>query len=295
MRFKFIHEHREEFDLEIMFRVLEVSKGGYYEWRKRPESTRSKERKALSEKIKTIHENSRNTYGAARVHACLLEEDEVCCKPVVASIMREQGLKGKRKGQVKQKTTNSKHTHPIAQNKLERAFDASKPDLKWASDITYLPTSEGWLYLAVTLDLFSRKIVGWSMSESLESKLVLDALEMARNSRNPAAGLLHHSDRGVQYAALDFQRALARLEAVQSMSRKGDCWDNAVVESFFASLKCELDLEDTIGSRAETRAIIFEWIEVWYNRERRHSSLGFLSPVVFEERFHTLNCPSTKS
>ena len=148
---------------------------------------------------------------------------------------------------------------------------------------------------AVTLDLFSRKVVGWSMSDSLESKLVLDALEMARNSRTPAVGLLHHSDRGVQYAAFDFQRALARLEAVQSMSRKGDCWDNAVVESFFASLKCELDLEDSIGSRAETRAIIFEWIEVWYNRERRHSSLDFLSPVVFEERFHTLNCPSTKS
>lgn len=295
MRFKFIHQHREEFDLEIMLRVLEVSKGGYYEWRKRPESTRSAKRKILSQKVKTIHENSRNTYGSARVHACLLEQNESCCKPVVASIMREQGLKGKRKGRVKQKTTNSKHTHPIAQNKLERGFDASKPDLKWASDITYLPTSEGWLYLAVTLDLFSRKVVGWSMSDSLESKLVLDALEMARNSRTPAAGLLHHSDRGVQYAAYDFQQALGRLEAVQSMSRKGDCWDNAVVESFFASFKCELDLEDPIGSRAETRAIIFEWIEVWYNRERRHSSLGFLSPLVFEERFHTLNCLSTKS
>jgi putative transposase len=295
VRFKFIHEHREEFDLEIMLRVLEVSKGGYYEWQKRPESKRAAKRKQLSQKVKTIFENSRNTYGSARVHAVLLEENQVCCKPVVASIMREQGLKGKRKGQVTQKTTNSKHAHPIAQNKLERAFDASKPDLKWASDITYLPTTEGWLYLAVTLDLFSRKVVGWSMSDSLESKLVLDALEMARNSRTPAAGLLHHSDRGVQYAAFDFQRALARLEAVQSMSRKGDCWDNAVVESFFASLKCELDLEDTIGTRAETRAIVFEWIEVWYNRERRHSSLGFLSPMVFEKRFHTLNCPSTKS
>ena len=295
MRFKFIHEHREEFKLEIMLRVLEVSKGGYYEWQKKPESNRSKKRKNLSQKIKTIHQNSRNTYGAVRVHASLLEENEVCCKPVVASIMREQGLKGKRKGRIRQKTTNSKHAHPIAQNKLERAFNASKPDLKWASDITYLPTNEGWLYLAVTLDLFSRKVVGWSMSESLESKLVLDSLEMARVSRNPLAGLLHHSDRGVQYAALDFQRALVRLEAVQSMSRKGDCWDNAVVESFFASLKCELDLENPIGSRADTRAMVFEWIEVWYNRERRHSSLGFLSPLVFEERFHTLNCPSTKS
>jgi putative transposase len=157
VRFKFIHEHREEFNLEIMVRVLEVSKGGFYEWHRRPESKRTQTRRHLKDKIKTIHENSRNTYGAARVHACLLEENESCCKPVVASIMREQGLKGKRKGRVKQKTTNSKHAHPIAQNKLERAFDSSKPDLKWASDITYLPTTEGWLYLAVTLDLFSRK------------------------------------------------------------------------------------------------------------------------------------------
>jgi putative transposase len=204
VRFKFIHEHREEFDLEILLRMLEVSKGGYYEWQRRPESNRSKQRRNLSQKVKTIFENSRNTYGSARIHAVLLEENESCCKPMVASIMREQGLKGKRKGQVKHKTTNSKHAHPIAQNKLERAFDASKPDLKWASDITYLPTTEGWLYLAITLDLFSRKVVGWSMSDSLESKLVLDALEMARNSRTPAAGLLHHSDRGVQYAAFDF-------------------------------------------------------------------------------------------
>lgn len=295
MKFQFIHEHRFEFDLEVMLRVLEVSKSGYFSWRKRPESNTSKNRKRLAQKIKTIHQNSRNTYGAARVHACLLEENESCCKPVVASIMRDLGLTGKRKGRIRRKTTDSRHGHAIAQNKLERAFDSSKPDLKWASDISYLPTTEGWLYLAVTLDLFSRKVVGWSMNESLESKLVLDALEMARNSRRPSAGLLHHSDRGVQYAAFDFQRVLARLEAVQSMSRKGDCWDNAVVESFFASLKCELDLEDAIGSKAETRAIIFEWIEVWYNRERRHSSLGFLAPAVFEERYFTLNCPSTKS
>ena len=204
--------------------------------------------------------------------------------------MRDLGLKGKRKGKIKQKTTNSKHANPIAQNVLERKFDASKPDQKWVGDITYLPTLEGWLYLAVVIDLFSRKVVGWSMSESLESKLVLDALEMARVSRNPGAGLLHHSDRGVQYAAQDFQRALARLEAIPSMSRKGNCWDNAVAESFFGTIKCELDLENPIGSRAVTRAIVFEWIEVWYNRERRHSSLGFLSPSVFEERQATLNC-----
>lgn len=295
MRFQFIHEHRSEFNLEIMCRVLEVSKSGYFAWRGRPESKRSEKRTRLSQKIKSIYERSRRTYGSARIHACLLEDNEACCKPVVASIMRQHGLRGKRKGRIKRRTTDSEHDHPIAQNVLERKFDASKPDLKWASDITYLPTLEGWLYLAVVIDLFSRKVVGWSMGDSLASGLVVDALEMARGSREPGAGLLHHSDRGVQYAAADFQRALARLEAVPSMSRKGDCWDNAVVESFFATLKCELDLEHPIGSQAGTRALVFEWIEVWYNRERRHSSLGFLAPAVFEERATTLNCPSTKS
>ncbi len=180
--------------------------------------------------------------------------------------MREQGIRGKRKGKIKHQTINSKHRNAIAENKLERNFSAEKPDQKWSSDITYIPTLEGWLYLAVVI-LFSRKVIGWSMNESLESKLVLNALEMARISRNPSAGLLHHSDRGVQYAAQDFQRALERLKAVPSMSRKGNCWDNAVVESFFGTMKCELNLKKSIGNRSETRAVVFEWLEVWYKRE----------------------------
>jgi putative transposase len=173
LKFKFIQEHRQEFNLEIMCRMLEVSKSGFYAWQKRPESNRSKERKALSEKIKTIHENSRKTYGSVRVHAVLLEENESSSRPRVAGIMRELGLQGKRKGIVKQKTTNSKHSHAIAENKLERKFDAEKPNRAWVADLTYIPTLEGWLFLAIVIDLFSRKIVGWSMSESLESKVVL--------------------------------------------------------------------------------------------------------------------------
>jgi len=268
--------------------MLEVSKSGYYAWQKRPESKRSKERKALSEKIKTIHENSRRTYGSARIHACLLEAGESCSRPRVAGLMRELGLEGKRKGKLRRKTTDSFHAHAIAENKLERRFDAQKPNLKWVADLTYIPTLEGWLFLAVVVDLFSRRIVGWSISDSLESKVVLDALEMARCSRSPSIGLLHHSDRGVQYSAVAHRLALEKFGAVSSMSRKGNCWDNAVVESFFGTLKCELELEMAIGTRGETRAIIFEWIEVWYNRERRHSSLGFLAPTVFEERHQTL-------
>ena len=288
--------------------MLEVSKSGYYAWQKRPESKRSKERKALSQKIKTIHENSRRTYGSARIHACLLEAKESCSRPRVAGIMRELGLEGKRKGKIRHKTTDSTHAHAIAENRLERNFSAEKPNQKWVADLTYIPTLEGWMFLAVVLlahttapdglfalDLFSRRIVGWSISESLEAKVVLDALEMARSSRNPGAGLLHHSDRGVQYSAVAHRLALEHFGAISSMSRKGNCWDNAVVESFFGTLKCELNLEKPIGFRAETRGLVFEWIEVWYNRERRHSSLGFLAPTVFEERHHTLFCASTKS
>jgi putative transposase len=226
-----------------MCNTLEVSKSGFYAWQKRPESNRSKERKALSERIKVIHENSRKTYGSVRVHAVLLEENESSSRPRVAGIMRELGLQGKRKGTVKQKTTDSKHSHAIAENKLERKFDAQKPDQKWVADLTYIPTLEGWLFLAIVIDLFSRKIVGWSMSESLEragpirvpfcprqSKVVLDALEMARSSRNPLPGLLHHSDRGVQYSAGAHRLALEKFGAILSMSRKGNCWDNAVAE-----------------------------------------------------------------
>jgi putative transposase len=279
-----------------MCNTLQVSTSGYHAWRKRSESRTSKERKNLAAKIKTLHSNSRNTYGSSRIHAVLLEQHDYCSRPRVASIMLEHGLKGKRKGKKNSKqTTNSKHQHAMAENKLERNFKAEKPNQKWVADITYIPTLTGWLYLAVVIDLFSRKVVGWSMSLTLEAKIVLDALEMARVSRKPSEGLLYHSDRGVQYAAGVHRAAVAKFGGISSMSRKGNCWDNAVVESFFATLKCELDLDKPIGSMSETRAMVFEWIEVWYNRERRHSSLGFLAPTVFEKKYDSRNSKSTNS
>ncbi len=178
---------------------------------------------------------------------------------------------------------DSTHDQPIAQNKLERDFSAQQPGQKWVSDLTYLPTTEGWLYLAVILDLFSRRVVGWAFSSSLETRVVLQALSMACNQRNPEQGLVFHSDRGVQYASLEFRQALVRLEAVQSMSRKGNCWDNAPCESFFSTLKLELGLDVAVGSRGVTEGLVFEWIEVFYNRQRLHSRLGWYSPVSFEE------------
>lgn len=181
-------------------------------------------------------------------------------------------------------TTKSTHRQPVAENVLNREFQASAPNQKWVTDITYLPTTDGWLYLATVMDLHSRKIVGWAMSERLETPLVMEALQMALERRRPGAGLLRHSDRGSQYASEAYRQALQRLEAVQSMSRKGNCWDNSVQESFFATLKTELQLDRARLPRAQTRTEVFEWIEVFYNRQRRHSSLGYQSPVAFEEQ-----------
>jgi putative transposase len=202
--------------------------------------------------------------------------------------MKAAGLKVrcKRKFRV---TTNSKHPHPVAENLLNREFVAEQPNQKWVTDITYLPVAEGWMYLAVVMDLFSRKIVGWAMRATLQTELVVAALNMAQQIRRPGQGLLHHSDQGAQYASREYRQALERLQALQSMSRKGDCWDNAAMESFFATLKMELELDTAQGNRADTRNLVFEWIEVFYNRERRHSSLGYRSPTRFEEHRATLN------
>ncbi|XLE16658.1 IS3 family transposase (plasmid) [Deinococcus altitudinis] len=177
----------------------------------------------------------------------------------------------------------SKHRHPVAENLLGRDFTADRPNQKWVTDITYLPVSEGWIYLAVVMDLFSRKIVGWAMRKTLHTELVVAALTMAQQTRRPGQGILHHSDQGVQYASGEYRQALERLEALQSMNRKGECWDNAAMESFFATLKMELNLHKTQGNRTDTRNLVFKWIEVFYNRERRHSSLGYRSPTRFEE------------
>ncbi len=300
MKYAFIEANRKNFNLSVMARVFNVTTSAYLAWKRRGSSQRQREEAVLREQIKVIHYNSKRTYGAPRVKHELLEtHGKRISRARTNRLMREAGCqtKYKRKFVLTTKSTRGQH---IAENRLNREFQASKPDQKWVTDITFLPTSEGWLYLAVVLlarktapdgllalDLFSRKVIGWAFAVTLETKLVLDALEMAKRNRNPrlGSGLLHHSDRGSQYASLEYRQVLAALKADCSMSRKGNCWDNAVMESFFSTLKLELDLDKVIGDRDFTRTTVFGWIEGWYNRVRRHSSLGYLSPVDFEERF----------
>jgi len=266
-----------------MLRVLNVSKSGFYAWLKRLVSPRATRNAVLLEEIKGVHNASRGSYGSPRVTAALRRSGSRVSKHRVARLMRTAELRGKSHRKSRVSTTNSKHSQPRSANLLERDFTAVQPDQKWLSDITYLPTTEGWLYLAVVLDVFSRRIVGWGFSSSLESNLVVSAFDMACQSRKPSDGLVFHSDQGVQYASAEFRAALSRLEVVQSMSRKGDCWDNSPCESFFSTLKLELDLRKSRGTKLETQALVFEWMEVFYNRQRLHSSLNFLSPAEFEQ------------
>jgi putative transposase len=282
MIFAFIRDHVHQFEVSIMARVLHVSTSGFYAWLKRPVSTRDLENTVLIEEITAVHKASRGSYGSPRVTAALRRTGSRASRHRVARLMRSSGLQGKMHRRRGVTTTNSAHGEPRAANRLERDFTASQANQKWLSDLTYLPTTEGWLYLCVVLDVFSRRIVGWAFSTSLEASLVVDAFGMACQSRQPTNHLLFHSDQGVQYASLEFRQALARLTVVQSMSRKGNCWDNAPCESFFSSLKLELDLHKACGTKLGTQGLVFEWMEVFYNRQRLHSSLGFQSPVEFE-------------
>jgi transposase InsO family protein len=268
----------------MMCRLLKASKAGYYAWRDRAPSARSKKDQQLTTRIKIIHRQSSETYGSPRIHAELREEGIRLGRKRVARLMRENGIvvRIRRRFRI---TTTSKHKHPIAPNILARRFAPAAigaVDRVYASDITYIETLEGWLYLAVILDLRSRRVVGWSMSQSLEESLVLDAMKMALLRRQPGRGIMHHSDRGSQYAGAAFQQLLNDNGIVCSMSRKGNCWDNAVVESFNATIKTELVHRKKWKTREEVRAAIYNWIEVWYNRKRRHSTLGYRSPEDFE-------------
>ena len=265
-----------------MCRTLNVGVSGYFAWWRRPENRYVQADVTLTPLIQKIHQESRGTYGAPRVQAVLADEGMQVSRARITRLMKAAGLKVRCKRKFRS-TTNSKHRHPVAENLLNRDFTADQPNQKWVTDITYLPTHEGWMYLAVVMDLFSRKIVGWAMRKTLHTELVVAALTMAQRTRRPGQGILHHSDQGVQYASSEYRQALERLEALQSMSRKGECWDNAAMESFFATLKMELDLHKAQGNRTDTRNLVFEWIEVFYNRERRHSSLGYRSPTRFEE------------
>jgi putative transposase len=284
MRFAFIAVHTLEFYVTTMCRVLKVSKAGYYAWVSRPPSERAVDDAQLAETIKGIHEKSRRTYGSPRVNEELKAQGQQHGEKRVARIMQEEGLRAKapRRFQV---TTDSNHMHPIAPNVLDRQFaveDGAALDRVWVGDITYLVTREGWLYLAIVLDLSSRRVIGWAMRHTLEGALTRDALTMALAGRQPEPGTLHHSDRGSQYAAGDYQDILTAHAMDCSMSRVGDCWDNAVAESFFATLKRELADDADWATREEARTAVFEYIEVWYNQQRRHSSLGYLSPAAFE-------------
>lgn len=267
-----------------MCRVLQVSRSGYYTWLKRPESNRSRENRQLVEQIRNIHEQSRRTYGSPRVHAELQTMRVICSENRVARLMRLNGIAVEKKRKFT-KTTDSNHQLPIAPNLLDQQFEVSKPDVVWTTDITYIWTKQGWLYLAIVLDLFSRRIVGWSMAPTLERTLVMAALQMAIMIRTPAEGLMHHSDRGSQYASYDYQKMLQQKKIVSSMSRRGNCYDNAPTESCFATLKRELVYRRNYSSHAEARQDIFEYIEVWYNRRRKHSAIGYMSPVEYEQQW----------
>jgi putative transposase len=282
MRYDFIERHRERWPVRLMCRVLRVSPGGSSDWRGRPRSKRAAGQDALVVAIKAIHGEVKARYGSPRIHAELVARGNPCCVNTVARLMRREGIaaKTRRKFRV---TTDSNHGHPVAENVLDRRFEPGAPDRAWTADITYVATAEGWLYLAAVEDLHSRRIVGWSMGPRIDSRLVVDALEMALARRLPGEGLVAHSDRGSQYASEHYQRLLAGHGITCSMSRRGNCWDNSPMESFFASLKKELIRGETFPTREEARASIFEYIEVFFNRIRRHSSLGYKSPAEYEK------------
>ena len=272
-RFDFIQEHRLDWPVSVMCSVLNVSPSGFYAWRTRPPNQWGQRRGQLLQKILTVFENSRGTYGSPRIHAELMACGIPCCQKTVAKIMRREGLQAaiRRKFQL---TTDSNHNLPVAENLLDRNFSPSCPNKAWGSDIMALSTAEGWLYLVAVLDLFSRFVVGWSLGGKRTSQLVITALQKALTERQPEPGLLHHSDRGSQFACHDFQKLLANHGIVCSMSRKGNCWDNAVMESFFGTLKQELLQHHRFQTRDEAERVVAEFISQFYNHPRRHSTIS---------------------
>lgn len=267
-----------------MCQVFKVSRSGYYAWLKRPESKRAASNKKLLEDIRKMHKKHRYTYGSPRLTIALKKAGIACSKNRVARLMRENDIYAKTKRKFKA-TTDSRHDYPVAENLVNQNFAADRQNQLWVSDITYIPTDEGWLYLAAIEDLFNRKIVGWAMDKTMTRQLVLKALRQAVGREQPPAGLVHHSDRGSQYASYEYQQALKDYMMVCSMSRKGNCYDNACMESFFSTLKRELIYGRRFRTRAEARQAIFEYIEVFYNRIRLHSALGYMSPLEYELGF----------
>jgi len=284
MKYVFIEAHRGQHRVASLCRALEVSSSGYYAWRKRGGGGKRKQAdRHLLQAIAQVHQSSRGRYGSRRIHAELHALGQVCSRRRVARLMRENGFEARRRRRYRI-TTQSRHRRPVAPNVLDRDFTATSPNRKWLADITYIPTAEGWLYLAAILDLHSRKVVGWAMEPYLRDELVQQALTMALGRRAVNGTLIHHSDRGSQYASADYQALLVKNRVQVSMSGKGNCFDNAPMESFFSTLKSELIHHVQFQTRAEARRAIFEFIELYYNCQRRHSALGYLTPQAFEER-----------
>ena len=281
MKYRFMEAHRPLWRLRTMCRVLKASKAGYFAWRDGREAPRRSTDRALTVRIATIHREHRQVYGSPRIHRELRHQGTLVGRKRVERLMRESGIRvtPPRRFTV---TTDSNHDQPIAPNLLEQDFQATAPNTKWVTDITYIPTGEGWLYLAGIVDLFSRRVVGWSMAATMETGLVLRALGMALDNRSPGAGLIHHSDRGSQYASMAYRQALTAGGITASMSRRGNCYDNAVIESFWHSLKVELVHRRSFATRTEAEQAIFEYIEVFYNRVRLHSAIGYLAPAACE-------------
>lgn len=275
-------KQQTEFRIQALCRVFRVSRSGYYEWLKRPPSSHRLKENELRPKIRAAFQKGRKNYGTRQMKNELKKQDTFVSRRRIGRLMKEENLYCQTKRKFKM-TTDSKHDKPIAPNLLAREFTVDQPNTAYVGDITYIPTREGWLYLAVVIDLFSRAVVGWSMASRMKAELVNDALTMALWNRKPAHSLIFHSDRGSQYASESFGKILTSHGVLASMSRKGNCWDNAVAESFFHTLKIELVHHRDFTTRAEARAEIFEYIEVFYNRQRLHSSNGYEAPLVFEE------------
>jgi putative transposase len=280
--FAFIAQHKQHWPVTLMCAVFSVSTSGFYAWLVRPTSEQERRREAILAEIRLIHAEVKARYGSPRIHKELEARGMDCCVNTVAKWMHDDGIRAKTKRKFRH-TTDSNHARPVADNILDRQFNPSKPNEVWLADITYIWTWEGWLYLAAVEDLYSRMVVGWSMADHMDSRLVVNALEMAVARRLPEEGLLAHSDRGSQYASAHYQTLLLKHGIECSMSGKGQCWDNAPMESFFASLKKELVYDADYRTREQGRASVFEYIEVFYNAKRRHSALGYLSPAAFEK------------
>ncbi len=282
MRYQFIEQNKQEFPVVVMCRVLGVSESGYYAWLKRPVCQHTREDAQLTEELRQGFRAHQGRYGSPRLHVELREQGRRISRKRVARLMREADLSARRKRR-RVVTTRRDATHPVAPNLLDREFTATEPNKKWVTDITYIPTVQGWLYLAVIVDLYSRMVVGWSMSGKCDEKLVENALLMALARRRPKAGLLHHSDRGSQYTSRAYRLIIEQSGMFASMSRKGNCWDNAAMESFFGTLKGECLGSTIYASHAEARVSLFTYLEVYYNRIRRHSTLGYVSPFIYEQ------------